>query len=129
MGWTIGEVARRTGVPTSTLRYWERAGLLPAPQRVSGRRSYAPDVLDNVALIQLAQAAGLTIADTRVLMDSTDATTTPAERWRAIAVPRAHALDAQIAALTEARTTLDALLACTCLSLHDCAAHTQPAHA
>jgi MerR family redox-sensitive transcriptional activator SoxR len=45
---SIGEVARRTGVPASALRYYEDAGLLPAPRRVSGRRRYDAEVLRRV---------------------------------------------------------------------------------
>jgi len=128
MVWTIGDVVQRTGVPASTLRYWERVGLLSPPERVSGRRSYRPDVLDAVALIQLAQAAGLTVADTCALVHTTDVKATPAERWQMVAIPRARELDARIAALTDARTTLDRLLACECASLRECANHADAKH-
>jgi MerR family transcriptional regulator, redox-sensitive transcriptional activator SoxR len=128
MGWTIGEVARRTGVPTSTLRFWEQAGLLPTPRRVSGRRDYQPDVLDAVALVQLGQRAGLTIADIHSLVHDTDAATSPAERWRTVAAPRASELDEQIARLTEERHAIDALLGCACTAFHQCTSLTLSAH-
>ncbi len=59
---TIGEVARRAGVRTSTLRYYESIGLLPAARRVNGRRRYAPAALRMLAVIHLAQQAGFSAA-------------------------------------------------------------------
>ena len=58
---TISEVTRRTGVPASTLRYYESVGLLPAPARVSGHRRYGAEVLNQLAVIRLAQEAGFTM--------------------------------------------------------------------
>jgi MerR family transcriptional regulator, redox-sensitive transcriptional activator SoxR len=52
---TIGEVARRAGVATSSIRYYERIELLPTPERVSGQRRYGSDVLGKLGLIGVAQ--------------------------------------------------------------------------
>ncbi|MFN8563711.1 MAG: MerR family transcriptional regulator [Anaerolineae bacterium] len=60
---TISEVARRVGVRTSTLRYYESIGLLPAPKRVSGRRRYDSAVLQRLEIIRTAQQAGFTLAE------------------------------------------------------------------
>ena len=59
---TIGAVARDTGVPASTLRYWESAGLLAPPGRAGGKRRYDPDTLRQVSLIVLIKRAGLLLA-------------------------------------------------------------------
>lgn len=56
---TIGEVARRAGVPASTLRYWESVGLLAAPERVGGKRRYGPTALKQISADRLEQARGL----------------------------------------------------------------------
>lgn len=57
----IAEVARRTGVPASTLRYYEKKGLIASTGRQGLRRSFAPGILDQLALIALGQAAGLSL--------------------------------------------------------------------
>src|SRR3954465_12896777 len=57
----IGDVANRAGVNTSLIRYYERIGLLPAPERVSGQRRYDAAVLRRLAVIDVAQRAGLSL--------------------------------------------------------------------
>ena len=59
----IGELARRTGVATSALRYYERIGLLSPAERVGQRRHYPPSSAERVALIRLCQDAGFTLAE------------------------------------------------------------------
>ena len=61
--YSIGEVARRVGLSTSALRYYESVGLLPTPERSSGRRVYDQDALDRLAMIDVAQRAGFTLRD------------------------------------------------------------------
>ena len=61
----IAEVARRTGFPGSTLRFYEEKGLIASLGRRGLRRSFAPDVLDRLALIALGQAAGFTLDEIR----------------------------------------------------------------
>ncbi len=59
----ISEVAKRSGVPASTLRYYEKRGLITSVGRQGIRRRFAPDVLDQLALIALGQVAGLSLDD------------------------------------------------------------------
>jgi len=59
----IGELARRTGVATSALRYYERIGLLYPARRAGGRRHYTASSAERVALIRLCQTAGFTLAE------------------------------------------------------------------
>lgn len=63
----ISEVARRSGVPASALRYYERKGLIAALQREGARRKFAPAVLDQLALIALGQAAGFSLDEIRAM--------------------------------------------------------------
>lgn len=51
---TIGEVAREAGVNTSAIRYYERVGVLPAPDRVSGQRRYTPETVRRLGVIDVA---------------------------------------------------------------------------
>ena len=71
---TIGEVARRAGVATSSIRYYERIGLLPAPERVSGQRRYETDVLGKLGFIGVAQSAGFKLSEIRELIEGVDST-------------------------------------------------------
>jgi len=66
---TIGELASRTGVATSTLRYWEEVGLLPAPARVGGRRRYPPSVVGLVGAILLLQDVGFTLREIKAFVE------------------------------------------------------------
>ncbi len=61
----ISEVAKSTGVPASTLRYYEKKGLIASVSRQGIRRRFAPAVLDQLALISLGQAAGLSLDEIR----------------------------------------------------------------
>ncbi|MFT3954075.1 MAG: helix-turn-helix domain-containing protein [Piscinibacter sp.] len=61
----IAEVARRSGIPASTLRYYEEKGLVSSAGRSGARRTFAPGVLDQLALIALGQAAGFSLDEIR----------------------------------------------------------------
>lgn len=64
----IGELARRTGLASSALRYYERVGLLSPAARAGGRRHYATSSAERVALVQLCQDAGFTLREIRALL-------------------------------------------------------------
>ncbi len=66
-GMDISEVARRSGVAASALRYYERQGLISALERAGARRQFAPAVLDQLALIALGQAAGFSLEEIRLM--------------------------------------------------------------
>ena len=69
----IGEVAERSGVPAKTIRFWEDHRLLPAPARTpAGYRDYEPPILERLAFIRHAQAAGLTLEHIRQVLDIRD---------------------------------------------------------
>ncbi|WP_407671652.1 MerR family transcriptional regulator [Nocardia aurantiaca] len=60
---TIGRLSELTGVPASAIRFWERHGLLPEPERHSGQRRYPENAVERIALLRKCQRAGLTLAD------------------------------------------------------------------
>ena len=64
----IGAVAQASGRSASSIRYYERVGLIPAPERVSGQRRYPRAVLRTLAVIETAQRAGLTLAEIKALL-------------------------------------------------------------
>src|SRR5215207_9757921 len=71
---TIGEVARQAGLATSSIRYYESIGLLPAPARLHGQRRYDADVLGRLAFIGVAQNAGFKLAEIKDLVIGVDGT-------------------------------------------------------
>src|SRR5204862_7783365 len=91
---SIGEVAREAGLSASALRYYERAGLLPAPPRRSRQRRYTEAVFGRISLIRLALEAGFTIGATRLFLAGFSGPTAPAARWRALAVRQLEAVNA-----------------------------------
>ncbi len=111
---TIGEVAQRTGLATSTLRYYDRVGLVPADIHDRGPRRYDPSVLHRLALIQQCQTAGFSLEEIQTLLDQKDG-------WQALARAKQAELDRRIADLQAARQTIDAALACACDDVEACA--------
>jgi len=104
---TIGEVARRAGVATSTVRYYERRGLLVADARRSGQRRYRAETLRRLVFIGMLQDAGLSLDDIAGVLDAEHVAD-----WKAIADRRLAALDAEIARLRRARGYLEGALLC-----------------
>ncbi len=66
----ISEVARRTGMPASTLRFYEKKGLIASTSQAGQRRRFAPDVLDQLALIALGQSGGLSLDEIRAMLSA-----------------------------------------------------------
>lgn len=118
---TIGEVARRAGIASSAVRYYERVGVLEPARRVSGKRRYTSDVLTRLALVRMAQEAGFSIAEIRTLVSGFPEGTPPAERWQALARRKLPEVDALIARMQAVREVLEESLRCDCLTLDACA--------
>lgn len=101
----ISEVARRTGLPASTLRFYENKGLISAVSAAGERRRFAPEVLDQLALIALGQAGGLSLdeiqamlspegalrVDRQLLLDKADSIDATIKRLRAMSQGLRHA--------------------------------------
>jgi DNA-binding transcriptional MerR regulator len=104
---TIGEVARRAGVATSTVRFYERRGLLTPDERRSGQRRYRTATLRRLVFIGMLQDAGLSLDDIAGVLEAPDVAS-----WKAIARHRLDALDAEIHRLTRARDYLGGALLC-----------------
>ena len=119
---SIGEVARETGFPASTLRYYEQIELLPAPDRVGGRRVYSGAALDRLRVIALARSLDFPLDDIRDLLDGFPAGTPAPERWRSANRSRIAALEAQAADIERMLKMLrHASENCTCADLSECA--------
>ncbi|HEV8193102.1 MAG TPA: MerR family transcriptional regulator [Ktedonobacterales bacterium] len=117
---SIGEVARRAGMHTSALRYYEGVRLLPAPRRVNGRRRYDTSILPRIALIQRAQQMGLTLREIRDLCIGLDNAVPPSTLWHTLAERKLPEVDAQLARITTTRRILEKGLECACVALEQC---------
>ena len=123
----IGELARRAGRPASTIRYYESVGVLPEPERVSGRRRYPPETLRRLAVIDTAQRAGLSLDEITELLGATPDDAAAIERLRTIAERKLPEVEALIERAAVVRRWLQAATACECPSLDECALFEQPA--
>ncbi|MGO9822231.1 MAG: MerR family transcriptional regulator [Solirubrobacteraceae bacterium] len=114
----IGEVARRTGMSVSRIRFYEARGLLAEPDRESGKRRYAPDTLTQLAIIDAAQRVGFSLDE---IHDLVWGRTDPAhERLRQLAIRKLPEIDHLIERATAIRRLLDLCSACECASIEDC---------
>lgn len=111
---TIGELARRTGVATSALRYWEQFGLLPPPDRIAGQRRYPESTVGLVGEILILRDVGFTLRELRSLVSGS-----PADRRESHRRKLAE-LDRRIARAQAARTAIAHALACRYEDIHDC---------
>lgn len=119
---TIGEIARRAGVATSALRFYEENGLISSERNAARHRRYHADVLRRVSFIRTAQRVGLSLADISEALDSLPDSRTPnAADWNELASSWRPRLDEQIELLTKLRDQLDSCIGCGCLSLSSCA--------
>jgi MerR family redox-sensitive transcriptional activator SoxR len=115
---TIGQVARRSGVTATTLRYYESLGVLPEPERVSGQRRYTVDVLRRLAIVDVAQRAGFSLEEIAELFAAADA---PAfEQLRALAERKLPAIEDLITRAQAVRRWLEVASACECRTLDVC---------
>jgi MerR family redox-sensitive transcriptional activator SoxR len=114
---TIGEVAEATGVPTSTLRYYEKLGIIPPPQRSSGQRRYHPEVLQIMAVIQLGKDVGFSLPEIKELLYGFPEDMKPSERWKRLAQRKIAEIDEIIASAVDMKRLLESGIECEYLHL------------
>lgn len=118
---TVGEVAARSGVPVSTLHFWESKGLLHSLRSGGNQRRYERGVLRRVAVIRVAQRAGVPLAAIRATFDTLPQGRAPdMADWQAFSTTWRNELDQRIAELGRLRDQIDRCIGCGCLSLGDC---------
>lgn len=117
---SIGEVARRTGLRTSALRYYEEAGILPKATRVSGQRRYDADIVRRVDLLRFAQQAGFTLDEIKSLFHGFGSETPLSARWRSLARKKLVELDELAARVARMHRALELSLECGCIRVEDC---------
>ena len=117
----IGQVARRTGLAVSAIRYYEDEGLVTSIRDAAGRRHFARSDIRRLSFVRILQNFGFSLARIREVLDGLPEARTPTpEDWRAIAGGLRADLDARIATLERLRDDLDGCIGCGCLSLSRC---------
>ena len=117
---TISEVARRSGVRASTIRYYESINVLPAARRANGRRRYDVAILDRLAFIQVAQRLGFRLSEIVVLLEQREGAVPLSQRWQAKAREKLAEVEQVIRQAREVRQTLISGLGCGCENLEEC---------
>jgi MerR family redox-sensitive transcriptional activator SoxR len=123
---TIGEVARRAGVATSSIRYYERIGLLPKPERERGQRRYDPDVLGKLGFIGVAQNAGFKLREIDELIKGVDGAKGLGEHMRSLSSQKLGEVDALLERANAMKGWLEVAKECGCATPAECALFPAP---
>ena len=118
---SVGEVARRAGVPVSTLHFYEAQGLIESRRTKGNQRRYVRSVLRLIAIIRVAQRAGVPLARIRACLDRLprDRPVTTAD-WSMLSADWRAELDERIKLLSRLRDQMDSCIGCGCLSISEC---------
>lgn len=118
---SVGEVAQRSGVAVSTIHFYESRGLICSRRNAGNQRRFPREVLRRVAVIKVAQRAGLSLASIRDALATLPSGCTPtADDWERLSARWKDELDDRIERLTRLRDQLNDCIGCGCLSLEVC---------
>lgn len=118
----IGQLAERTGLAVSAIRYYETQGLVSPDRNAGGQRRFLRSDIRRLSFVQIAQQFGFTISQIREQFDSLPDGRTPTKAdWTKISRSFRTELDQRIETLTNLRNKLDGCIGCGCLSLRNCA--------
>jgi MerR family redox-sensitive transcriptional activator SoxR len=119
---SIGDLASRTGLSISAIRFYERKGLIEPFRSAGGQRRFLRSDIRRLSFIRIAQALGLSIEGISAELGRLPHQRTPnAADWAKISRAMRSMLDAKIAMLQRTRDRLDGCIGCGCLSLRKCA--------
>ena len=116
----IGELAARAGLNASAIRYYERLGLLAAPQRTGGQRRYPSDALNRVLLIRFAGDMGFTLGEIKLFLQGLRDNAPVGPRWKKLAHRKISEIEENIGRSLRLKSLLQHLLHCHCASLQIC---------
>ncbi len=121
---SIGEVALRTGLAVSAIRYYEEMGLVRPDRTAGGRRAFARSDIRRLSFVMIAQRLGFTIVEIREALSVLPEERTPTKAdWTRLSRGFREHLDDRIKGLTDLRDRLDGCIGCGCLSLRQCRLH------
>jgi MerR family transcriptional regulator, redox-sensitive transcriptional activator SoxR len=116
----IGELARKSGFRPSTIRFYERVGVLPPPLRHNGQRRFGANAELHLSVIAFARKAGFTLDDIRALFHGFEAATPPSRRWRKLGRRKIDEIESLIGQLRQMERLLKNCSNCRCVKLEDC---------
>ena len=116
----IGEIARRAGIRSSAIRFYEKAGVLPPASRQNGQRRFAADAELQLAVIEFARKAGFTIAEIKLLFHGFRKGAPASARWRRLARRKYDEIALLITRLKGMQKLLKKSMRCECTRLEDC---------
>ncbi|NNC53178.1 MAG: redox-sensitive transcriptional activator SoxR [Erythrobacter sp.] len=118
----IGDLARRTGLSVSAIRFYEEKGLVEPHRTAGNQRRFLRSDIRRLSFILIAQKLGLSLSEIEEALAGLPQGRTPnAADWKRISGEVKQRIDAQIAALEKVREDLDGCIGCGCLSLKKCA--------
>lgn len=118
---SVGEVAARTGLPVSTLHFYERKGLIASTRNSANHRVYRREVLRRVTVIKVAQSVGVPLAEIADALSSLPARSVPdTDDWARISEVWHADLTRRIELLTALRDKMASCIGCGCLSVKRC---------
>lgn len=116
----IGDVAKLSGLATSTLRYYEEIGLLPPTGRQSGQRVYQEDVLVYLKIIRVAKESGFSLTEIKTLLATANPQEVMRAEWNDLAQRKITEIDEIIANYQTMQKLLRHIIACQCLDIREC---------
>jgi MerR family redox-sensitive transcriptional activator SoxR len=118
---TVGEIAERSGVAVSAVRFYEAKGLIKSTRNAGNQRRFPRETLRRVAVIKVAQRLGVPLASISAALKSLPEGRTPtAADWNRLSASWRAELDDRIGKLQQLRDQLTGCIGCGCLSLKDC---------
>ncbi|MGH2954125.1 MAG: MerR family transcriptional regulator [Solirubrobacterales bacterium] len=114
-------MARRAGVATSSIRYYERIGLLPEPDRLGGQRRYDPEVLGKLGFIGVAQGAGFKLREIKELIEGIDTADGMGEPMRSLSSQKLGEVEALLERTRAMKGWLEVAKECGCATPAECA--------
>lgn len=118
---SVGDIARRSGVAVSTIHFYEAKGLIQGWRSDGNQRRYSRDVLRRVAIIKVAQRAGIPLAAIKTALAKLPSDRAPTlDDWRQLSTSWRDMLTDRIRSLVQLRDQLDGCIGCGCLSMADC---------
>ena len=119
---SIGQVAKRTGLPISAIRYYETEGLVTPVRNAGGQRQFLPSDIRRLSFVLIAQQLGFSLQDIARQLERLPAERTPTKKdWHMISTEFRAAIQAKIDLAERMRDRLDGCIGCGCLSLENCA--------
>jgi MerR family redox-sensitive transcriptional activator SoxR len=116
----IGELASRTGVNASAIRYYEKLSLVPAPYRASGQRCYTDEAIYRVLLIRFAREMDFSLEEIKIFLSGLTDKAPVGKRWKRLAQSKIKEVDETVARARRLKSLLEHLLHCRCASLREC---------